>query len=136
MQSGPAEVRAADVHIIDASPEVLAILGRLLSQAPPRLRLVFAARRGLPPAAIPHLRTEGQVLSLTDLRFIADEVAALFSDVPDQSLDAGQAAGLVRLFLRQGELDQAGVGAEEILSHLEATTLAGAGREIQTRDNC
>ncbi len=97
-RSRPLLLALDDVHILLDSREALALLEQLLTQAPAGLHLAFATRRELPLAAIPRLRAQGQVLDLdlADLRFTAQEVARLFTDVFEYPLSGEQADDLAR----------------------------------------
>ena len=97
-----------DYHLI-GSQAVHASLGFLLEHRPPGLNLVLASRSN-PPLALARLRARGQLTELraADLRFTADEAAALLQQVttrkgvalPDRAVAAvaarteGWAAGL------------------------------------------
>ena len=97
-----------DYHLIASQP-VHASLGFLLDHRPPGLNLVLASRSN-PPLALARLRARGQLTELraADLRFTADEAAALLQQVttrkgvalPDRAVAAvaarteGWAAGL------------------------------------------
>jgi LuxR family transcriptional regulator, maltose regulon positive regulatory protein len=116
-----------DYHLIDA-PQVHASLGFLLEHRPPGLYLVLASRSD-PPLGLARLRASGQLAELraAELRFTADEAAALLQQVaarswpalPDAAAAAlvtrteGWAAGLqlAGLSLR-GQADPAGFVAE------------------------
>jgi LuxR family transcriptional regulator, maltose regulon positive regulatory protein len=109
-----------DYHVIEAGP-VHASVGFLLEHRPPGLRLVLASRSD-PPLPLARLRARGELTELraADLRFTADEAAALLrratgADLPGESVAAlagrteGWAVGLqlVALSLR-GHHDAAG----------------------------
>ena len=118
-----------DYHLIDAQP-VHASLAFLLEHLPPGLRLVLASRSD-PPLPLPRLRAGGQLAELraADLRFTAEEAAALLreatgADLPGAAVAAlaarteGWAAGLqlAALSLR-GQADPAGFVAAFSGSH-------------------
>jgi LuxR family transcriptional regulator, maltose regulon positive regulatory protein len=94
-----------DYHLIDAEP-VHASLGFLLEHLPPGLCLMLATRAD-PPLPLARLRARGQLAEVraADLRFTAEEAAALLRaaagpDLPDGAVAAltarteGWAAGL------------------------------------------
>jgi ATP/maltotriose-dependent transcriptional regulator MalT len=112
-----------DYHLIDAQP-VHASLEFLVEHLPPGLHLVMASRSD-PPLPLPRLRAGGRLAELraTDLRFTADEAAALLREATGGELSAaavstlaarteGWAAGLqlAALSLR-GQADPAGFAA-------------------------
>jgi LuxR family maltose regulon positive regulatory protein len=118
-----------DYHLIDSQP-VHASLAFLLGHLPTGLRLVLASRSD-PPLALARLRASGQLVELRadDLRFTADEAAALLrealgADLPNAAVAAltarteGWAAGLqlAALSLR-GQEDTAGFVAAFSGSH-------------------
>jgi len=121
-----------DYHVI-GSQQVHASVGFLLEHRPPGLHLVLASRSD-PPLALPRLRARGQLAELrtADLRFTADEAAALLQQVapgpgvalPDADVAAlaahteGWAAGLqlAALSLR-GQTGAAGFVAAFTGSH-------------------
>jgi ATP/maltotriose-dependent transcriptional regulator MalT len=118
-----------DYHLIDSQP-VHASLAFLLGHLPMGLRLVLASRSD-PPLALARLRASGQLVELRadDLRFTADEAAALLrealgADLPNAAVAAltarteGWAAGLqlAALSLR-GQEDTAGFVAAFSGSH-------------------
>ena len=72
-----------DYHLID-SQQVHASLGFLLEHRPPGLHVVLASRAD-PPLALARLRARGQLAELraAELRFTADEAAALLQQVAD-----------------------------------------------------
>jgi LuxR family maltose regulon positive regulatory protein len=130
-QPGEGEVLLVldDYHLIDAQP-VHASLTFLLGHLPPGLRLVLASRSD-PPLALARMRAGGQLAELRadDLRFTADEAAALLrealgADLPGAAVAAlaarteGWAAGLqlAALSLR-GQADVAGFVAAFSGSH-------------------
>ena len=131
-QPGADHVRLVldDYHAISAQP-VHASLEFLLAHRPPGLDLVLASRSD-PPLSLARLRARGQLTELraADLRFTADEAAALLQQVasgqvlPDAVVTAlasrteGWAAGLqlAALSLR-GESDVAGFVAAFTGSH-------------------
>ena len=109
-----------DYHQVDAQP-VHASLAFLVEHLPPGLRLVLATRAD-PPLPLARLRARGQLAELraADLRFTAEEAAALLREavgpeLPDAAVTAlvarteGWAAGLqlATLSLR-GQADMAG----------------------------
>jgi LuxR family transcriptional regulator, maltose regulon positive regulatory protein len=129
--AGDAEVLLVldDYHVIEAGP-VHASVEFLLEHRPPGLRLVLASRSD-PPLPLPRLRARGQLTEVraADLRFTADEAAALLrratgADLPDGSVAAlarrteGWAVGLqlVALSLR-GHCDVTGFVAAFSGSH-------------------
>ena len=120
-----------DYHLISSQP-VHASLGFLLEHRPPGLHVVLASRAD-PPLALARLRARGQLAELraAELRFTADEAAALLQQVaspglalPDAAVAAlagsteGWAAGLqlAGLSLR-GQPDVAGFVAAFTGSH-------------------
>ena len=118
-----------DYHLIDAQP-VHASLAFLLEHLPPGLHLVLASRAD-PPLPLARLRAGGQLAELraADLRFTAEEAAALLresagADLPAAAVAAlaarteGWAAGLqlAALSLR-GQADPAGFVAAFSGSH-------------------
>ena len=72
-----------DYHLISSQP-VHASLGFLLEHRPPGLHVVLASRTD-PPLALARLRARGQLAELRagELRFTADEAAALLQQVAD-----------------------------------------------------
>jgi len=117
-----------DYHLIDSAP-VHASLTFLLEHLPPGVHLVLAGRAD-PPLALARLRARRQLAELraADLRFTADEAAALLieavGELPDAAVAAlgarteGWAAGLqlAALSLR-GRADVAGFVATFSGSH-------------------
>jgi LuxR family transcriptional regulator, maltose regulon positive regulatory protein len=83
-----------DYHLIEAAP-VHHTLGVLLERGPPQLRLVLASRAD-PPLPLARLRARGQLAELRerDLRFTADEAAALLKAATGLELPAGSVAAL------------------------------------------
>src|SRR5262249_23515412 len=118
-----------DYHLIDAQP-VHASLTFLLEHLPPRLHLVLATRID-PPLPLARLRAGRQLAELRapDLRFTADETAALLreaigADLPGAEVAAltarteGWAAGLQLAALSwRGHADTAGFVAAFSGSH-------------------
>ena len=130
-QPGDGEVLLAldDYHLIE-TPPVHGSLGFLLEHRPPGLHLVLASRVD-PPFGLARLRARGQLAELrdADLRFTAEEAAALLReavgpDLPDGAVAAltarteGWVAGLqlAGLSLR-GQADVAGFVASFSGSH-------------------
>jgi LuxR family transcriptional regulator, maltose regulon positive regulatory protein len=83
-----------DYHLIGASP-VHRDLGFLLGRLPPQLRLVVASRAD-PPLPLARMRARGQLVELraADLRFTADETAALVRQTAGLELPADSLAAL------------------------------------------
>lgn len=83
-----------DYHVIEAGP-VHASLGFLLEHRPPGLHLVLASRAD-PPLPLARLRARGQLTELraADLRFSADEAAALLRRTAGADLPGGSVAAL------------------------------------------
>jgi LuxR family transcriptional regulator, maltose regulon positive regulatory protein len=83
-----------DYHLIDAQP-VHASLAFLLEHLPPGLHLVLASRAD-PPLPLARLRAGGQLAELraADLRFSAEEAAALLRESAGADLPAGAVAAL------------------------------------------
>jgi LuxR family maltose regulon positive regulatory protein len=83
-----------DYHLIDAQP-VHASLAFLLEHLPPGLHLVLASRAD-PPLPLARLRAGGQLAELRtgDLRFTADEAAALLRESAGADLPAAAVAAL------------------------------------------
>jgi len=77
-----------DYHMIEAH-SVHAALGFMIDHLPPGTHLVLASRSD-PPLALPRLRARGQLTELraADLRFSADEAAALLSEAAGPGLAA------------------------------------------------
>ena len=131
--SGPDEVLLVldDYHLVD-SEAVHASVAFLLENLPPRLRVVVSSRADPPlPLPLARLRARGQLAELraADLRFTAEEAAALLGEaagpgLPDAAVAAlvarteGWAAGLqlAGLSLR-GNADPAGFAAAFSGSH-------------------
>jgi LuxR family transcriptional regulator, maltose regulon positive regulatory protein len=118
-----------DYHLIDSQPVHGSVLF-LVEHLPPGLRMVLSSRAD-PPLPLARLRARGQLAELraADLRFTADEAAALLreaigTDLPGQAVAAltarteGWAAGLqlAGLSLR-GQQDKAGFVAAFSGSH-------------------
>ena len=78
-----------DYHLVDEAPDVQAIVGRLLREAPAWLHVLIASRRE-PELPVARLQAHGDVASIdsTDLRFTHDELATLFADGFGQPLEA------------------------------------------------
>ncbi len=78
-----------DYHLVDEAPDVQAIVGRLLREAPSWLHVLIASRRE-PELPVARLQAHGDVASIdsTDLRFTHDELATLFADGFGQPLEA------------------------------------------------
>ena len=95
-QPGDGEVLLVldDYHLIDAQP-VHVSLGFLLEHLPPGLHLVLASRAD-PPLPLARLRAGGQLAELraADLRFTADEAAALLRESAGADLPAAAVAAL------------------------------------------
>ncbi|HEX9354981.1 MAG TPA: AAA family ATPase, partial [Streptosporangiaceae bacterium] len=95
-QPGDGEVLLVldDYHLIDAQP-VHASLAFLLEHLPPGLHLVLASRAD-PPLPLARLRAGGQLAELRtgDLRFTADEAAALLRESAGADLPAAAVAAL------------------------------------------
>src|SRR5712691_1363380 len=150
-QSGDGEVLLVldDYHLIDAQP-VHGALEFLVEHLPPGLRLALASRSD-PPLRLPRLRAGGQLAELRadDLRFSADEAAALLHDATDTELPGaavaalaarteGWAAGLqlAALSLR-GQADPAGFVAafsgshRYVLDYLTEEVLERQGEQLR-----
>ncbi len=95
-QPGDGEVLLVldDYHLIDARP-VHASLAFLLEHLPPGLHLVLASRAD-PPLPLARLRAGGQLAELrtADLRFSAEETAALLRESAGADLPAAAVAAL------------------------------------------
>jgi LuxR family maltose regulon positive regulatory protein len=95
-QPGDGEVLLVldDYHLIDAQP-VHASLAFLLEHLPPGLHLVLASRAD-PPLPLARLRAGGQLAELrtADLRFTAEEAAALLREAAGRDLPATAVAAL------------------------------------------
>ena len=95
-QPGDGEVLLVldDYHLIDAQP-VHVSLGFLLENLPPGLHLVLASRAD-PPLPLARLRAGGQLAELraADLRFSAEEAAALLRESAGADLPAAAVAAL------------------------------------------
>src|SRR6266516_2626477 len=149
----PAEDKAVlvldDYHLIDSQPVHEAVLF-LLEHLPPGLRLVLASRSD-PPLPLARLRACGQLAELraAELRFTADEAAALLreaigADLPGATVAAltarteGWAAGLqlAGLSLR-GQADAAGSVAafsgshRYVLDYLTGEVLEGQTGQVR-----
>ncbi len=149
----PAEDKAVlvldDYHLIDSQPVHEAVLF-LLEHLPPGLRLVLASRSD-PPLPLARLRACGQLAELraAELRFTADEAAALLreaigADLPGATVAAltarteGWAAGLqlAGLSLR-GQADAAGFVAafsgshRYVLDYLTGEVLEGQTGQVR-----
>lgn len=139
-----------DYHLIDAQP-VHASLEFLVEHLPLGLHLVLASRSN-PPLPLPRLRAGGRLAELraADLRFTADEAAALLREATGGELPAaavaalaarteGWAAGLqlAALSLR-GQADPAGFAAafggshRYLLDYLTEEVLEGQAEERRT----
>ncbi len=139
-----------DYHLIDARP-VHASLAFLLDHLPPGLHLVLASRAD-PPLPLARLRAGGQLAELRagDLRFTAEEAAALLHDAIGADLPAaavaalaarteGWAAGLqlAALSLR-GQADPAGFVAafsgshRYVLDYLAEEVLERQSEQVRT----
>ncbi len=138
-----------DYHLIDSQP-VHASLMFLLEHLPPGLRVVLASRSD-PPLPLARLRASGQLAELRadELRFTADEAAALLreaagADLPGAAVAAlaarteGWAAGLqlAALSLR-GQADPAGFVAafsgshRYVLDYLAGEVLEGQSEQVR-----
>ena len=95
-QPGDGEVLLVldDYHLIDAR-QVHGALEFLVEHLPPGLRLALASRSD-PPLRLPRLRAGGQLAELRadDLRFSADEAAALLREAMDTELPGAAVAAL------------------------------------------
>src|SRR5580693_6753756 len=95
-QRGDGEVLLVldDYHLIDAQP-VHVSLGFVLEHLPPGLHLVLASRSD-PPLPLARLRAGGQLAELraADLRFTAEEAAALLRESAGADLPAAAVAAL------------------------------------------
>jgi len=96
-QSGENEIVLVldDYHLIDAG-QVHASLAFLLEHLPPGLHLVLASRSD-PPLPLARLRARGQLAELrtNDLRFTAEEAAALLRESAGAALPGAAVAALV-----------------------------------------
>ena len=96
VQPGDGEVLLVldDYHLIDAQP-VHASLAFLLEHLPPGLHLVLASRAD-PPLPLARLRAGGQLAELrtADLRFSAEEAAAVLRESAGADLPAAAVAAL------------------------------------------
>src|SRR6266542_6582917 len=139
-----------DYHLIDAQP-VHASLAFLLEHLPPGLHLVLASRAD-PPLPLARLRAGGQLAELrtADLRFTAEEAAALLresagADLPAAAVAAlaarteGWAAGLQLAALSlAGQADPAGFVAafsgshRYVLDYLAQEVLARKSEQVRT----
>jgi LuxR family maltose regulon positive regulatory protein len=83
-----------DYHLVEA-PSVHDSLAFLLERLPAQLRLVLASRAD-PPLPLARLRARGQLTELreADLRFTAEETAALLREATGLELPAGSVAAL------------------------------------------
>ena len=86
-----------DVHLVDDSPDVKAILRELLARGPERMSFILASRRE-PPVRLARLRALGEVAELDtdDLRFDASETERLFSQTYALRLEPSVLAELNR----------------------------------------
>src|SRR5580698_9505496 len=95
-QPGDGEVLLVldDYHLIDAR-QVHGALEFLVEHLPPGLRLALASRSD-PPLPLPRMRAGGQLAELRadDLRFTADEAAALLREAMDTELPGAAVAAL------------------------------------------
>jgi len=84
-----------DYHLVDA-PQVHASLAFLLEHLPPGLHLVLASRSD-PPLPLARLRARGQLAELRtdDLRFTAEEAAALLRESAGPAISGAAVAALV-----------------------------------------
>ncbi|MFY9933594.1 MAG: hypothetical protein WAK82_36865, partial [Streptosporangiaceae bacterium] len=84
-----------DYHLVNA-PQVHTSLAFLLEHLPPGLHLVLASRSD-PPLPLARLRARGQLAELRtdDLRFTAEEAAAMLSESAGAALPAAAVAALV-----------------------------------------
>jgi LuxR family maltose regulon positive regulatory protein len=94
---GPDEVLLVldDYHLVDSGP-VHESVAFLLENLPPGLRVVVSSRAD-PPLPLARLRARGQLAELrtADLRFIAEEAAALLGETAGPGLPGTAAAALV-----------------------------------------
>ena len=83
-----------DYHFIESEP-VHSGVNFLLEHLPPRLHLVIATRAD-PPLPIAHLRGKGTILEIgaDDLRFTAEETAALLTGLGAPALSSGDVEAL------------------------------------------
>jgi LuxR family transcriptional regulator, maltose regulon positive regulatory protein len=84
-----------DYHLVDSGP-VHGSVAFLLENLPPGLRVVVSGRAD-PPLPLARLRARGQLAELraADLRFTADETAALLGEAAGPGLPAAAVAALV-----------------------------------------
>lgn len=94
--SGEAILVLDDYHVVDAVPEISALVKRLVDYAPPRLHVVIASRQMPLLDALTRWRVKGRMLLITrnDLAFTADEIEALFHEQYDCPLSSEQAQAL------------------------------------------
>ncbi|MGD0068912.1 MAG: hypothetical protein ABSB76_36460 [Streptosporangiaceae bacterium] len=94
-QSGEMVLVLDDYHLVDAR-QVHTSLAFLLEHLPPGLHLVLASRSD-PPLPLARLRARGQLAELRtdDLRFTAEEAAALLRESAGSALPAAAVAALV-----------------------------------------
>ncbi len=92
----PALIVFDDYHFVADSPEINALLERLVAYAPPDLHVIVAARQPLTWPALIGWRARGEVLEITrrDLAFRTDEIAALFGETYGVSLTPDEIAAL------------------------------------------
>lgn len=96
MAAQPFTLVLDDAHHLDKSPQILQILDRFISRAPPDLHIILAARY---PVRLPNLvtwRVRGELLEIdqAELAFTEDEIASLFRDCYAINLSAAQIAEL------------------------------------------
>ncbi len=89
LTSLPTTLVLDDFHLVDHSPEVNEIIGRLLRDAPSWLHLVISTRR-LPELQLGRLAAMGELAELgtDDLRFSMSETEQLFADGYGQPLES------------------------------------------------
>lgn len=92
----PALIVFDDYQFVANSPEINALLERLVAYAPPQLHIVIAGRQPLTWPVLISWRARGEVLEITrnDLAFRADEIETLFSQTYSWQLSSTEIATL------------------------------------------
>lgn len=86
-----------DFDFVANSPTIQAFTERLIQYCPPHLHLIITSHRRLASPAIDNWRVRGDVLEITSaqLAFETGEIEALFRDIYQHTLNAGQVVTLL-----------------------------------------
>lgn len=94
----PIAIVLDDLHTVDDSVEVAALIDHLLSSAPPTVHFVIATRTWPRMTVLPRLTVQGEAITIGKdrLRFTGEEAAAFFREIHGLALDDSLAEGLTQ----------------------------------------